>query len=97
MSEKQINEVVEFIRRRFPQDCNWTNGNCWWFAAILIARFPYLSIYYLAIQGHFVAGALNTYFDWTGQIFPEENPISFKEIEKIDKTWYERLVRDCVL
>jgi len=97
MSEKQISEILGFIQRRFPMDCNWTNGNCWWFASILSARFPYLSVYYLPVEGHFIAGALNTYFDWTGQIFPEETPILFKELEKADELWAYRLYRDCVL
>ena len=30
-----MNQVEEFIQRRFPVDCNWTNGNCYYFAVIL--------------------------------------------------------------
>jgi len=97
MSEKKIKEILEFIHRRFPTDCNWINGNCFWFASILKARFEYLSIYYLPIIGHFVTGALGTYFDWTGQIFPEEAPLLLDELCKNDEKWYWRLLRDCIL
>ena len=34
--EKQI---VDFIQRRFPMDCAWMNGNCFYFAQILASRF----------------------------------------------------------
>lgn len=97
MSEKQINEVNEFIKRRFSKDCDWTNGNCYWFAAILTARFPYLSIYYLPITGHFVAGALNTYFDWRGCVQIDEPVQLFEEIMKNERQWGRRIVRDCIL
>lgn len=97
MAEKEISEVIEFIRRRFPQDCNWLNGNCYWFAAILKARFPFLKIFYMPVSGHYVAGALNTYFDWTGKVAPSEPVIPFDTIKKDDREWYSRLIRDCVI
>lgn len=97
MSDKQVREIEEFIRRRWPQDCNWLNGNCYWFAAILRARFPFLSIYYDAIDGHFVAGALDTYFDWTGKTSISQGTYLLDEIAKNDKQWYRRLLRDCIL
>ena len=28
-------EILNFIEKRFPIDCNWMNGNCLWFAIIL--------------------------------------------------------------
>ena len=34
-----MQEVMEFIQRRFPKDSNWTNGNCYYFALILSDRF----------------------------------------------------------
>lgn len=92
-----INEIIDFIHRRFPIDCNWTNGNCCWFAAILVARFHFLSIYYLPISGHFLAGALGKFFDWTGCVIPDEIPILFDDIEKEDPSWAKRIIRDCVL
>lgn len=97
MPEKQIKEILNFIKRRFPIDCNWTSGNCWWFASILKARFPNLSIYYLPVAGHFVAGAMGVYFDWTGRAKVNEPVYLFEELLKNEDEWGWRLVRDCIL
>lgn len=35
-----MNKIEEFINRRFPNDCNWLSGNCYYFAIILKDRFP---------------------------------------------------------
>ena len=47
-------EIEEFINRRFPIDCNWTTGNCFFFAKILEAAFPGGKILYDVTNGHFV-------------------------------------------
>ena len=47
-------QVLEFIYRRFPDDCHWTDGNCYYFACILKARFEEGEIWYDAVDGHFV-------------------------------------------
>ena len=44
-----MDEVLEFIRRRFLQDCHWRDGNCYYFALILKDRFPESRIVYDAI------------------------------------------------
>ena len=103
------NEVIEFINRRFPEDCYWLNGNCLWFAFILQKRFPNMEIYYLPIEGHFITG-LNiiknelqnsniktVYFDWSGVIVPEEEVLSLSQIKKEDELWYKHLIRDCFI
>lgn len=87
--------IIEFINRRFSKDCNWLNGNCLWFALILKERFPFLKIYYLPIDGHFVVGDGDNYYDWSGQIDLEEKPYELNEIKETDKLWYEKLMRDC--
>lgn len=87
--------IIEFINRRFSKDCNWLNGNCFWFALILKERFPFLKIYYLPIDGHFVVGDGNKYYDWSGEIDLEEKPYELNEIKETDKLWYEKLMRDC--
>lgn len=98
--------ILLFIHSRFPKDCNWLNGNCYYFCVILMARFPNeLSIYYDAIAGHFIVGAplyLETgikvvYYDWTGIYEPRSMPILLEDIKKNDESWYRRLVRDCIL
>ena len=81
-------QILEFIKRRFPVDCNWCNGNCYWFAVILTKRFPYLSIYYEPILGHFVAGANNKYYDCTGECKFENEPILFSTLKDSDPIWY---------
>lgn len=88
-------QVLDFIKRRWSQDANWCSGNCGWFALILTTRFPELSIYYLPIEGHFVAGAQNMYFDWTGAVQTKETPILFEEIFDKDSLWASHLIRDC--
>lgn len=41
-----MDPVKEFIDRRFKADCNWLNGNCYYFALILSDRFPGGTVYY---------------------------------------------------
>lgn len=104
-----VNEVLDFIHRRFPHDCNWLNGNCLWFAFILQKRFPNMEILYLPIQGHFITGlkVINdtpqnsniktVYFDWTGEIEPKEEVWSLSKIKEEDDLLYSHLIRDCLL
>lgn len=91
-----MDEVLEFISRRWKKDSNFIDGNCYWFAHILCTRFPYLRMYYLPIEGHFVAGTPSRYYDWTGLNSSKEKPVLFDEIKVIDSSWYNRIVRDCV-
>lgn len=95
------NEILDFIKRRWAQDSNFLNGNCYWFAHILTNRFKELEIYYLPIIGHFVAGDGNMFFDWQGKVdlrdLYEDKPIRFDDIKEQDSLYYNRLIRDCVL
>ena len=59
-------QVLEFIYRRFPDDCHWTDGNCYYFACILKARFEEGEIWYDAVDGHFVFKLEDLFFDWNG-------------------------------
>ena len=87
--------VEDFIKRRWQIDSHFLDGNCLWFAIILKTRFPELEIFYLPIQGHFIVGKDNTYYDWTGKIIPKEKPILFEDIKQTDSLWYSYLIRDC--
>ena len=87
--------VEDFIKRRWQIDSHFLDGNCLWFATILTIRFPELEIYYLPIQGHFIVGKNNIYYDWTGKIELEEKPILFNSIKNNDSLWYSHLIRDC--
>lgn len=91
------NEILNFINRRFKIDCNWTNGNCLWFAIILNKRFPQSQVYYLPIEGHFIIKYEDNFYDFTGIITPKEKPILFDEIKQTDKLWYNCLIRDCFM
>ena len=96
-----VEEILDFIFRRFKGYSDWLDGNCLWFAYILKKRFSQLEIYYLPIEGHFVCGLLHDnktiFFDWRGAIIVEEEPILFDSIKEDDPAWYQRLIRDCFL
>ena len=89
--------VLDFIHRRFTTDCNWTNGNCYWFAIILKERFN-LKIYYLPVPGHFVAGDGEEFYDFNGRYDIEDNTpiIQFEELKVTDISHYQRLIENCV-
>lgn len=94
-----INEILDFISRRFSREYNWMNGNCYWFAATLSARFKFLIIWYEPVEGHFYAGddEGTVFFDWHGaHINLENRPIKLSEIASNDELWYSRLLKDCV-
>lgn len=89
-------EVLEFIQRRWSKDnSTFLNGNCYWFARLLQIQFPYLSIFYLPIEGHFIAGNLGKYYDATGSVVPQEEPILLSDIRRNDPIWYNRLLKNC--
>ena len=94
-----INEIIDFIMNRFSKEYNWMNGNCYWFAATLCARFKELIIWYEPIEGHFYAGDDKgiIFIDWQGaHINLDNKPIKLSEIAENDDLWYSRLLRDCV-
>ena len=98
-SKKNYQErIQEFISRRFPEDTGtWTNGNCYWLSFILKEAFG-CKIYYLPIMGHFVAkDKFGTFYDQTGIIELEEEPIAWEDLKREDELWYSNIVRDCVL
>ena len=94
-----MDEVLEFIERRFKKDCNWIDGNCYYFAIILKDRFPDGSIYYDTILGHFIFYYQNQFYDWVG-IY---NPIKLDAVLKwdtfdyFDPLWKSRITRDCIM
>lgn len=92
-----IEEILNFIKKRFSKDCDWINGNCFYFAIILKCRFPKLRIYYLPEEGHFIAGAMGSFYDWTGLVDLKEMPILLEDIKEEDRNWYNRLMIDCFM
>ena len=92
-------DVLEFINRRFKKDCNWLDGNCYYFVVILKDRFPYGRIWYDMVCGHFFFEYNDKYYDFTGITDPRSvaNGIPWDEMEQYDSSWKQRIVRDCVL
>lgn len=92
-----MNEIEDFIHRRFcAENENWLTGNCYYMAVIICHRFPFLSVYYDPIDGHFVAGTGNQFYDARGAVSVHAETIPFDTLQQLDNTWYERIVRDCI-
>ena len=89
--------VEEFIRKRFINNCNWLDGNCYYFAIILKARFPQAIILYDVINGHFVVSIDNKLYDWSGKIENNSEYIVWEQADKYDPLVKERIIRDCIL
>lgn len=90
-------EVLDFIKRKFKDDFNWTKGNCYYFAVILKDRFPKGKIYYDVIYGHFVFKYENIYYDWTGIVEVTGHLVEWSKFNKYDVLQKERIIRDCIL
>lgn len=94
------NQILEFIKRRFSNDCNWINGNCYFFAQILASRFQG-DIIYDPIDGHFLFFAYDEeLYDWTGRReYSNERKrkmIFWKDYNQKDTLNYSHIWRDCI-
>lgn len=90
-------EVLEFIQRRFKDDCKWVNGNCYYFSVILKDRFSEGEIFYDITYGHFVFKYQGNFYDWTGIISPQGCLMKWDGFEEYDSLLRQRIVRDCIL
>lgn len=90
-------EVIEFIRRRFPSDSNWLTGNCYYFALILSGRFGG-RILYDAIDGHFVTEIGGLKYDWSGVVDEsgKHHYVPWDDFEDYDKFRREAVVEGCI-
>lgn len=92
-------EVLEFIQRRFTNDCHWNDGNCYYFAVILKDRF-HGDIYYDVVYGHFATMIGGILYDWHGVVNDFDRKMCFVEWSKFDNydaIQKERIIRDCVM
>lgn len=92
-----MDEVLDFIKRRFPDDCNWLNGNCYYFAQILKIRFPHGIIFYDVINGHFIFQYNSKYYDLPGEIHPDGHLVEWDKFDRYDSLQKQRIIRDCVM
>ena len=92
-----MSNILEFIQRRFPNDCNWVSGNCYYFSLILKDRFPEGKIYYDVISGHFVFEYYGNYYDWTGNIVPNGYLVEWENFGQYDVLQKQIIIRDCLL
>lgn len=88
--------ITEFIRRRFPGDCRWTDGNCYFFALILKDVFGG-DIYYDVVDGHFLTKCGDSFYDWTGRTDRYVNVVKWDEFGQYDSKQKERIIRDCIM
>ena len=89
-------EVLEFTKRRFSIDCNWLNGNCFFYCQILKSVFHSGVIFYDTIQGHFVFLYNGKYYDWSGIIEPNGYLVEWNKFKEYDEAQYKVIVRDCI-
>ena len=91
-----IDEVLEFIRRRFPTDSHWLDGNCYYFSLILKNRFDG-SIYYDVVNGHFLTEVNGKLYDWEGLKRKDGlTLIKWDEFDVYDPIQKQRIIRDCL-
>ena len=94
-------EILEFIKRRFSDNCHWLDGNCYYFAMILKSRFPQGTIYYDTVQGHFIVYIGGLYYDYHGVYQVSEadsaHVIDWDSFSEYDKYQYQRIIKDCIL
>ncbi len=99
MEKFEQEPVLEFIQRRFPVEGNgnWTTGNCYYFAVILKSRFPDATIFYDVVDGHFVTRIEDSYWDYTGEIFPEsDNLVPWEKFQEYDYLQFLQIIHDCL-
>ena len=98
--------ILNFIKRRFPNEDNWLTGNCYWFAQILYHYItlidPWQRKYFVydVVYGHFYLYCDGWYYDWNGahETLPEGSyDVRWDKFEEYDDLQYDRIVEDCLL
>lgn len=88
-------EVLEFIKRRFPTDNHWMDGNCFYFATILEKRFQG-RILYDVISGHIVTEIDGVKYDWNGVVTEKSEYVRWDTFDLYDSVQRARIIRDCI-
>jgi len=92
--EKTVIKFISHFSAHGPQvkTC-FTNGNCFWFSAILHTRFPRSIIVYDPIDNHFGCQIENQVYDITGLV---THAYSWEPFGIQDELELPRIVRDCI-
>ena len=92
-----MQEILEFIKRRFDCDCHWMDGNCYYFALILKDRFPGGKVVYDVIYGHFMYFYDGKYYDWNGETNVKGIGIDWDSFDEYDSIQKQNIIRDCLM
>lgn len=98
------NEVMYFIHK-FKElnesaiEDVFLHGNCYWFAQILIQRFPKQSeLYYMEIDGHFITKICDRFYDISGEVTDlQEVPTRWSVLKSVEPLRSDRIYRNCAL
>ena len=88
-------EVIDFIKKRFPHDDNWSSGNCYYFAQILATAFNG-RIVYDVIDGHFMCEIHGLLYDYNGINDTTNKWVYWDSFPEYDRLQYDRIVHDCI-
>lgn len=95
---RPINEEVSCFLKRFHEhdtiDETFTNGCCFWFAAMLVFRFKG-RLMYDPVDGHFATEIDGRLYDITGDVTDKYDVIAWENIN--DEPYKNRIIRDCVM
>ena len=89
------NNVLNFIKTRFPNKDHWLDGNCYYFSVILKERFGG-TILYDVIDGHFVTEICGVKYDWSG-IVKDGYFVEWDRFSDYDGAQMKRIIRDCIM
>ena len=89
------NNVLNFIKTRFPNKDHWLDGNCYYFSVILKERFGG-TILYDVIDGHFVTEIGGVKYDWSG-IAKDGCFVEWDRFCDYDGAQMKRIIRDCIM
>ena len=94
-----MNQVVEFIERRFPAEENWLRENNYYFAIILREAFPGGKIFFDPSEEHFLYMLNGQLYDWYG--LRDDYPINthfidWEEYSKTNTAHCRKIVRDFI-
>lgn len=99
-------ELLNFIRRRFPNEELWATSNCYWFAQLLNHwcslkdRYAIRYLVYDVVYEHFYLYYNGWYYDWYGAHESVPNggyDVRWSNFEQYDDLQYDRVIEDYIL